>query len=66
MLNDDTVGFRSMTGGVDGENVATPTHSVSKSIAHDGGLFGCSKFCVDNDSQSPSRNIAERLCRWMT
>ena len=28
MLNDDTVGFRSMTGGVDGENVATPLTPV--------------------------------------
>ena len=58
MLNDDTVGFRSMTGGVDGENVATPTHSstpnrllMMKVVSLD-----AASFVVDNDlAQSPSQ-----------
>ena len=58
MLNDDTVGYRSMTGGVDGENVATPTHSstpnrllMMKVVSLD-----AASFVVDNDlAQSPSQ-----------
>ena len=46
MLNDDTVGFRSMTGGVDGKCRHTDSFKHSQSIVDDeSSLFGCRKFC---------------------